>query len=261
MRLRIKDVAERAGMSERFVSDVELGKGNISIGRLNDLACALEIPVSRFLRGAGGETLETIHSLLGECDEEQLSRMLSLLQIALNRRMPQVFCLLGIRGAGKSAVGAAVAEALGLPFVELARKVEEAAGMSIGDVFTLHGEPFYRTLELRCLNALVASGTPCVAAMPGGVVSHPEAYELVLETCFSVWLRAKPQDYWDRVFAQGDTRPMAGIDDAMADLVALAEERRPAYEKADLIVDTSNAALEDVVEKVLTGIDGIHALR
>jgi XRE family aerobic/anaerobic benzoate catabolism transcriptional regulator len=248
-------------MSPRFVSDVELGRGNISIGRLNDIASALEVPLSTLLGSAGAETRDAINTLLGECDEHQRARVLILLQIALNRRVPQVVALLGIRGAGKSTVGVALARELELPFVELARKIEEAAGMSIGDVLTLHGESFYRTLELRCLKDLVASGIPCVAALPGGVVSHPEAFRLVLETCSSVWLRARPEDYWDRVFAQGDTRPMAGIENAMAHLVALVEERRPAYEQADLVVDTSDVPADQVVEAVLESLDGIRTLR
>jgi len=255
--LSIKAVAERAGMSSRFLSEVEAGRGNIAIGRLNNLAGALELPMVSLIRplSAGGAR-HAIEELLAGCSDDELTQLLGLLEVARGKRVPRVIGLLGVRGSGKSTVGAALADELGISFVELARRIEEQAGMPLGDLFSLHGEAYYRRLEQKCLTDLVTSGEACVAALPGGIVGNADAFQLIRETCYSVWLRARVEDYWERVFAQGDTRPMAGREDAMADLEALVAHRDPLYRQADHIVETSGMPVDEIVNGLLTELDG-----
>lgn len=249
--LSIKAVAEAAEMSPRFISDVEAGRGNIAIGRLDRLARALKIPLVRLLQSDGARSSRhAIDSLLDGCTGAELARLLQLLEVVRGNRVPRVIALLGVRGSGKSTIGRALAEKLGLPFVELARRIEEKASMTLGDLFSLHGEGYYRRLEQECLVELVTSGEACVAALPGGIVTNADAFQLIRDACYSVWLHAEVEDYWKRVFAQGDTRPMAGRDDAMAELRSLVARREPLYRLADRIVETSGVPVETIVSSL-----------
>ncbi|MCP4806907.1 MAG: helix-turn-helix domain-containing protein [Proteobacteria bacterium] len=251
----VRVVAERSGLSARFLADVESGKANISITRLSQLADALELPLTALLQPGGAGPRARIDSLLAACSDAELRQALGVLEVALGRKTPRIVALLGIRGAGKSTVGQALAGELQLPFVELDQTIEALAGMRIGDIFTMHGEAYYRELELKAFAELVAEGTPCVVALPGGVVGSEAARKLIREGCTSVWLKAEALDYWNRVFATGDTRPMEGRSDAMDQLQALIRQRAPLYEDVDLTIDTSGRTLADVVTEVLAGLD------
>ncbi len=260
LELGIKELAKRSDMSARFLSDVELGRGNIAIGRLEKLAAALEVPMTTLVRlPLASDTREAIDELLDSCPEDKLVHVRKLLEMALGKQTPNVIALLGVRGAGKSAVGVRLARQLALPFVELVDKIEASAGMSISDIFTLYGESYYRQVELRCLAELVASNLACVAALPGGVVSNSDAFDIIKGGSISVWLKARPEDYWNRVFAQGDTRPMAGQKDARAQLKRLVRERQPLYQQASCIVETSGVAIDDVVAGVHAELDGLRS--
>ncbi|MGE0707645.1 MAG: shikimate kinase [Planctomycetota bacterium] len=253
----LRALAEHTGLSPRFLAQLEGGQGNIAIGRLEVVARALGVSLASLVaeepEGAG-ELLTQVRDLLTERSPAELRRCLTALRAALERR-PRFVALLGLRGAGKSTLGRRAADALGLELVELDERIEAAAGLSLGEIFALHGEPYYRRLERGCLKSLIEDDRPCVVALSGGVVSNPEAFELVLRHATTVWLRAAPEDHMARVLEQGDRRPMADREDAMAEMRALLEAREPLYRQAELAIDTS-AAGEEALGLLIAALAG-----
>ena len=254
--LSVKALAEQSDLSPRFISDVEAGKGNIAIGRLHNICQALGEPIESVVADTKPRgDRQAIDRLLLRRTDEELSRVRALIENTFDASTPKVIALLGIRGSGKSTIGASLSAELGIPFLELNDLIEEAASMSLGEIFEIHGESYYRRLEGRCLSDIVAKGDPLVVAMPGGVVNNEAGFELVRNNLFSVWLRTDAQTLWARVEAQGDTRPMADRENAMADLAALVEVRRTRYELADLVIDTGEFGQNEVLQRVKTGLD------
>jgi len=210
-----KAVAERAGLSLRFYAQLEAGEANIAIGRLATVADAFGVKIV---------------DLLAEPDR------------------PHAVALLGLRGGGKSTIGPLLARRLNVDFVELDRRVEDEAGLSLTEIFELHGETYYRRLETSCLTELLTDAPPCVVALSGGIVNNAEAFELIGRSATTVWLRADPEDHMQRVIDQGDHRPMADRDNAMAELRALLNSREPFYKQAQISVHTSEATISEVVD-------------
>ena len=166
----------------------------------------------------------------------------------------QPIALLGLRGAGKSAVGRRLARELGLDFVELDHEVEREAGLSVAEIFELHGESSFRRRERETLRRILSERERLVLATGGGIVTEPETFELVRRHCRTVWLRATPEEHWRRVVAQGDLRPMEGNRRAFDDLCAILEEREPLYERAELTLDTSGQSVGEVSHRLLAMI-------
>ena len=215
-----RDLAERADISERFLADVEAAQANPSLLRVYALAKTFDVELT---------------SLLGSVSSRE--------HIAL----------LGLRGAGKSTVGPLLAERMAVPFVELDHCIEAASGLSLGEIFQMHGESYYRATERSELTRLFA-GDPCIVAVGGGIVSDANNYESLQRHARTVWLKAAPEDHWQRVIAQGDTRPMADNEQAFADLRRILAEREPLYRQADVVIDTSQHALDDVVEEAVRAL-------
>jgi len=212
----LRELAERSGVSVRFLVQLESGRGNISIRRLADLADAFGVTASDLLREA-----------------EPLP--------------PRIIALLGLRGAGKTTIGKQLARRLHLRFVELDRRIEKAADMSLAELFSLYGEDHYRRLERETLAHVVAENRSVVLATGGGIVASPDTYGMLKKHAITVWLRATPEDHWNRVVRQGDRRPMADHPQAMADLRALLAAREPLYAGADRTVDTSGRTVDEIV--------------
>jgi XRE family aerobic/anaerobic benzoate catabolism transcriptional regulator len=162
-----------------------------------------------------------------------------------------VVSLLGIRGAGKTAIGERLATRLGVPFVELDRRIEARAGLSLAEIFALHGEAYYRRLEVDALRGVLAEERPTVIAVGGGIVTNPPAFELLAQRTLTIWLRASLEDHWRRVVRQGDPRPMAGRPAARAELRKLIAKREPLYRRAAIRVDTTRLGLERAVEELV----------
>ncbi len=260
----LKELAAAAGLSVRFVSQLEGGQANIAIGRLDAVARALGADLAALVAEPtppGDPRAELLRLLDGRTPDE-LRRCLRSLRLLLGVNgdagapRPRIVALLGLRGAGKSSLGAAAAAALGLPFVELDDDVERAAGLSLAELFGLHGEPYYRRLVGQCLAERIMGDEPCLVALPGGVVHDAEAFALLRDHATTVWLRADPADHMHRVLAQGDRRPlaMAQSSDAMAELRSILAAREPLYRQADETVDTS-AAGEGALDALLEALE------
>lgn len=218
--LSLAELAREAGASRRYVTDAEAGRANLSITKLADLAAALGVPLREL------------------CD------------LAVSGRRRERIALVGLRGAGKSSVGARLALALEVPFVELDRYVEQLAGMTLAEVFSLHGEAHFHRLEAEALEAVLAQGDRAVIAAGGSIVAAPASFARLRETCRTVWLRATPREHFERVLAQGDRRPMANRPRAMAELEALLAARSGEYARCEIAVDTSGKGVDEVVAEV-----------
>ena len=223
--LTLRELAGRAGLSSRFLMDVEAGRGNISVRRLAAIATALGTELPQLV----GTTAPA------------------------NPR--PIVALLGLRGAGKTTVGRRLARRLKVPFVELDSLIAERARLELGEVFSLYGEEYYRRLEREVVADLLAAPQPSVMAVGGGLVTSEETFALLRRQAFTVWLRAKPVDYWNRVVKQGDQRPMKEHPQAREALRELVARREPLYRQADLVVDTADLTVAETVNRVAEGLD------
>lgn len=244
-----KVLAADSGVSERYLAQLEAGLGNVSILLLRQIAAALELPLTELLAedsGADAE-LNLTTQFLKRLPRQKLaavhSQLLRDYGNARDERMKRI-ALIGLRGAGKSTLGAKLAKALGVAFVELDREVEREAGTSLSEIFLLYGQSGYRRYERRSLEKVLERNERAVIATGGSIVSEPGTYDLLLSTCFTVWLKAAPEEHMARVLAQGDTRPMAGNDQAMEDLRRILEGRAMLYRQADVTVDTAGKPVE-----------------
>jgi XRE family transcriptional regulator, aerobic/anaerobic benzoate catabolism transcriptional regulator len=224
--LTMRALGERAGVSERFLAQLEGGEGNISVARLQDVAEAL---------GTSAATLLSAHP-------------------ASKPAAAKVVSLLGLRGAGKSTLGPEIARRLGLPFFELDALVAREAGMPLATIFEMHGEAWFRRLEHDVLRRFLDTHDAAVLATGGSIVTAKETYDLLRKRTTTVWLRARPQDHWDRVLMQGDARPMRNRANAMSELKSLLRGRRPLYALADHAVDTSSATFDEAATRIVDAV-------
>jgi len=252
-----KAVAVAADVSERHLANLEYGIGNASFLVLQQVAQALQCPLAELIGDVTTSSPEwlLIRELLEHRDEAALRRARIAIteavgaggapgQAGAHRRNTQQVALIGLRGAGKSTLGQLLAEDLGYPFVELSREIEKFAGCSIAEIQALYGQAAYRRYERRALEEAIQIYPEAVIATPGGLVSDPATFNLLLAHCTTVWLQAAPEDHMARVRAQGDLRPMAASAEAMDDLRQILAGRAAFYSKADMAVDTSAAPLE-----------------
>ena len=247
-----KATALAAGISERHLANLELGTGNASILVLVQVARALQCSLAEILGDVTTSSPEwlMIRELLEGRSEADLHRarlkLAELFDGGADRqgRLARI-ALIGLRGAGKSTLGRMLAEDLGYPFVELSREIEKVAGCSIVEIHSLYGTNAYRRYERRALEEIVQIYPEVVIATPGGIVSDPATFNLLLTHCLTVWLQADPEDHMKRVIAQGDFRPMSGSREAMEDLKRILAGRSAFYAKADLTYNTSGHSLEE----------------
>ncbi|WP_298835167.1 helix-turn-helix transcriptional regulator [uncultured Piscinibacter sp.] len=250
-----KALALAADVSERHLANLEYGVGNASILVLLDVARALQCSLAELLGDVTTSSPEwlMLRELLENRDEATLHRVRVMVGEMLGtgganasggRARSQQVALIGLRGAGKSTLGAMLAEDLGFTFVELSREIEKFAGCSISEIQALYGQNAYRRYERRALEEAIQIYPEAVIATPGGIVSDPANFNLLLAHCTTVWLQADAEDHMKRVLAQGDTRPMAASREAMEDLKSILAGRAAFYSKAEFRLDTSSQALE-----------------
>jgi XRE family aerobic/anaerobic benzoate catabolism transcriptional regulator len=256
-----KALARATGVSERHLANLEYGVGNASILILLQVAQALQCPLAELLGDPTTQSAESllIRELLAGRDDATLRRARITLGELLGtggahgqggRARSQRVALIGLRGAGKSTLGALLADELGVPFVELSRQIEQFAGCSVSEIQALYGQTAYRRYERRAIEETIQTYPAAVIATPGGIASDPATFNLLLAHCTTVWLSASPEDHMNRVIAQGDTRPIAASREAMSDLKAILAGRTPFYAKAEIHVDTSAGPLEQTFTRL-----------
>ncbi|HZS38370.1 MAG TPA: shikimate kinase [Polyangia bacterium] len=260
-----RTLAQRSGVSPRYLAQLEAGGANISLERLTDVAQALGTTLVALLdpraeprRAPPGaaKTAEVavlrdaIGELLDGRDLGELREVRRFLEARFTKRTAPIIALLGLRGAGKSTIGRRLAERLRLRFVELDAAIEEAAGLSLAEIFELHGEAYYRRLERETLMALLSDAPGMVLATGGSLVNDRETYRLLRRRAVTVWLKARPEDHWNRVLQQGDQRPMAEHPHAMSELRALLAAREKLYAEAEHVVDTSRVTVDGAVDRL-----------
>ena len=233
-------LSERSGVSPRYLAQIEAGEGNISVILLDRVAAALDVRI------------EALVSATDPVDAEA-ARVMQLYQAAQNPAIlrAQRVCLVGLRGAGKSTLGAQAAEKLKIPFIELNDLIEAQSGMPTSEVMALYGQDGYRAIEAQALDEIVASHNKLILAVSGGIVGAPATYAQVLERFHTIWIRTSPAEHMARVRAQGDLRPMEGNPAAMDQLKALLEARAPEYERAFAQVDTTTRPVQSSVNDLL----------
>ena len=213
-----KTLAVASGVSERYLAQLEAGQGNISVLLLRKIARAMGVAVERLVREEDG--------------------------------VEKPIALIGLRGAGKSTLGAKLAASMSRPFVELDREVEKEAGAPLTEVFAMYGQDAFRRFERRALERVLAEQPRAVIATGGSLVTDPGTYDLLLERCRCIWLRASAQEHMARVLAQGDTRPFKGRSAALDEIRKLLADRERLYGRAGSVVDTSGKSVRQALAEL-----------
>ena len=242
-----KELARQSGVSERYLAQLEHGRGNISVILLARVAAALRTSVSDLLRIRERRTAEEIliSDLLRDLSPDKHKAFLRLLSenFAAPVESRRRIALIGLRGAGKSSQGKLLAEKLAIPFVHLGTEIEQLAGMSASEIFSLSGQTGYRRLEEKALMQTLREHEQCVLETGGSIVMDDRLLNTLLTSCFVVWLYTHPDEYMRRLVAEGDVRPMQDQDDAMSDLRRILAEREEYYSKAHVSIDTSGKSV------------------
>lgn len=247
-------LAQASGVSERYLAQLETGRGNASITVLKQIADAMDVPIDDLVDATAEQSSSylLLRKRAREADEATLEQWLMRLRdrgrAATNKRF---IALVGLRGAGKSTLGKMLARQLDLPFVEVVKEIEAMAGLPVAEVFSLGGQMTYRRLEKAALERVFDKYERAVLAVGGSLVSEPEAFAQLRDACTTVWVQARPHQHMERVLAQGDHRPMANSPDAMRDLERILAERSELYAKADASIDTSDQNPEQSLEALL----------
>jgi XRE family aerobic/anaerobic benzoate catabolism transcriptional regulator len=252
-----KSLSKDSGVSERYLAQIEGGKGNISILVLRQLAHALDVPLDNLFMEGPDPPVEFVHTVEFlrrlSLDDLKTARYLLLEHFggidaaARHRRI----ALIGLRGAGKSTLGALLAERLEMPFIELDRLIETASGLSLNVIFDLYGQTGFRRFEEQYLNQVLDEQPRFVLASAGGIVSEPASFERLLTSCFTVWIRTSPEEHMRRIVDQGDMRLLDENQNALDDLKRTLDEREALYSNADVQIDTTGRTVEESLEELL----------
>lgn len=239
-------LGEKSGVSPRYLAQLESGTGNISVALLHRVARALDLRTEWLLAEEDPWNSEVVRmsELFRQARREERDKVIELLEPAVNPALrSQRVCLIGLRGAGKSTLGAAVSKLLGVPFIELSQEIEDRAGMPVAEVVALYGQDEHRKVEWQMLRRVVANHDQVILAVPGNIVANPDTYDYLLAHFHSVWVRAQPEEHMLRVRAQGDTRMFSGSMAPVDQLKAILHSREKLYAKAEAELDTSSSTV------------------
>ena len=247
-----KSLALASGVSERYLAQLESGHGNISVLLLRKVAQAMQVPIEDLARENGElpAELALLMRFAAALPPDKVAAAHRLLQAQFGSPRKRRIALLGLRGAGKSSLGARLAEVLGAPFVELDREVEREAGSNLGEVFSIYGQDAYRRFERRALERVLRQHDRAVIATGGSLVTDQDNYDLLRERCYCVWLKASPEEHMSRVISQGDMRPFKGRSAALDEIRRLLADRDRLYARADAILDTSGKPVRQSVAQL-----------
>lgn len=247
-------LSDLSGVSPRYLAQLEAGEGNISIGLLQRVACALGQRIEWFLAEDDPLNSEALRvaDLFRNAPDEKRESVLQILKPSSDQNLrAHRICLIGLRGAGKSTLGRMAGRALAIPFIELNQEIEAQSGIPVEEVMALYGPEGYRKLEAQALTRAVAGHNKMVLAVAGGIVGEPETYASLLTHFHTVWIKTSPDEHMSRVRAQGDERPMADNPEAMEQLRSILTSREAYYEKAQAVLDTSGQPVERSLAELL----------
>jgi XRE family transcriptional regulator, aerobic/anaerobic benzoate catabolism transcriptional regulator len=244
-----KVLAKVSGISERYIAQLESGKGNVSIVLLRRVSNAIGTPLEDLIpTNDPAPDWQVIRDLLRKASPGQIAQakdMLSSTGTSAQRRSSFAgIALIGLRGAGKSTLGKLLAKSIGWNFVELNKEIERQNGLSVPEIINLYGQEGFRRMEQAALAQLLARKELMVLATGGGIVSEPLTFDLILKSFYTIWLKAEPEEHMARVRKQGDLRPMADDRSAMAELRNILKSREPLYARANAVVDTAGLAVD-----------------
>jgi XRE family transcriptional regulator, aerobic/anaerobic benzoate catabolism transcriptional regulator len=254
-----KVLARVSGISERYIAQLEGGKGNVSIVLLRRVANAMGAHLEDLIPSADpAPDWQVVRDLLRKASPGQIAQVKDILAgsgTATHRRASFAgIALIGLRGAGKSTLGKLLAKTIGWTFVELNKEIERQNGLSVAEIIALYGQEGFRRMEQTALGQLLARKEPMVLATGGGIVSEPLTFDLILKSFYTIWLKAEPEEHMARVRKQGDLRPMADDRSAMAELRNILLSREPLYARASAVVDTAGLSVDAAAARLIEAV-------
>jgi XRE family aerobic/anaerobic benzoate catabolism transcriptional regulator len=254
-----KVLAKVSGISERYIAQLESGKGNVSIVLLRRVSNAMGAHLEDLIPAAEpAPDWPVIRDLLRKATPNQIAQAKEILAgngaSALRQASFAGIALIGLRGAGKSTLGKMLAKKIGWSFVELNKEIEAQNGLSVAEIIALYGQEGFRRMEQTALGQLLARKELTVLATGGGIVSEPITFDLILSSFYTIWLKAEPEEHMARVRGQGDLRPMADDRSAMSELRTILKSREPLYARASVVVDTAGLTVDDAAARLIDAV-------
>src|SRR5579863_8651977 len=255
-----KVLAKVSGISERYIAQLESGKGNVSIVLLRRVSNAMGAHLEDLIPVVEpSPDWPIIRDLLRKATPNQVAQARDVLSGQSGASAPRRpsfagIALIGLRGAGKSTLGKMLAKKIGWSFVELNKEIERENGLSVAEIIALYGQEGFRRLEQAALTQLLARQELTVLATGGGIVSEPVTFDLILSSFYTIWLKAEPEEHMARVRKQGDLRPMADDRSAMAELRNILTSREPLYARASAVVDTAGLSVDAAAARLIDSV-------
>jgi XRE family transcriptional regulator, aerobic/anaerobic benzoate catabolism transcriptional regulator len=253
-----KVLAKVSGISERYIAQLESGKGNVSIVLLRRVSHAMGAHLEDLIPATEpAPDWPVIRDLVRKATPTQIAQAKEVLaggSASAQRASFAGIALIGLRGAGKSTLGKMLAKKIGWNFVELNKEIETQNGLSVAEIIALYGQEGFHRMEQAALTQLLARKELMVLATGGGIVSEPVTFDLILSSFYTVWLKAEPEEHMARVRRQGDLRPMADDRSAMTELRTILRSREPLYARASAVVDTAGLSVNDAAARLVEAV-------